>query len=210
MKGLAQDEPRDVPAMVDMEDICGICSDWSMETPEDVTGAAASVILEAGEPSNGRPRRRAKRSDEAEGPSSTPSQPPSLAARKGQHDRAYALSPEAAQVAISHARKFPVKVSKKTVREEETVVCAVRRTSDGCFLIQKRPEKGKPAMKEKTRSKSSADSAFCRAPGRVMGAPKSDTVRPQGRLYGGKSQAYCARVCGRALWPRRWAWEGQH
>jgi A/G-specific adenine glycosylase len=42
----------------------------------------------------------------------------------------------------NHARKFPVKTIKKAVREEETLVCAIRRKSDGQYLIQKRPEKG--------------------------------------------------------------------
>lgn len=42
----------------------------------------------------------------------------------------------------NHARKFPVKTIKKAVREEETLVCAIRRKSDGRYLIQKRPEKG--------------------------------------------------------------------
>lgn len=42
---------------------------------------------------------------------------------------------------INHARKFPVKVAKKAVREEETLVCAVVR-GDGRYLIHKRPAKG--------------------------------------------------------------------
>lgn len=46
------------------------------------------------------------------------------------------------EIVANHARKFPVKVVKKAVREEETLVCAVRRKSDGCFLIHRRPEKG--------------------------------------------------------------------
>lgn len=42
---------------------------------------------------------------------------------------------------VNHARKFPVKVAKKAVREEETLVCAVVR-GDGQYLIHKRPAKG--------------------------------------------------------------------
>ncbi|KAJ6788387.1 hypothetical protein PWT90_04647 [Aphanocladium album] len=42
---------------------------------------------------------------------------------------------------ISHARKFPVKVAKKAVREEETLVCAIVR-ADGKYLLHKRPAKG--------------------------------------------------------------------
>lgn len=42
---------------------------------------------------------------------------------------------------VNHARKFPLKVAKKAVREEETLVCAIRH-EDGSYLIHRRPEKG--------------------------------------------------------------------
>ena len=47
----------------------------------------------------------------------------------------------AVQAAAEHARKFPLKVAKKAVREEETLVCAIRRP-DGSYLLERRPEKG--------------------------------------------------------------------
>lgn len=163
MKGLVHDEPRDVPGLVDMEDICEICSDWNMETSDDVTGAADAI--DGGDRPRGPSRRPGKRSEQAQAPSS------------GQYDYGYELSPEAVEVAVSHARRFPVKVSKKTVREEETVVCAVRRTSDDCYLIQKRPDKGKPAMREKDKIEAPADLALCRASRRAVGTPKPDPAR---------------------------------
>ncbi|KAG7284561.1 hypothetical protein NEMBOFW57_010939 [Staphylotrichum longicolle] len=43
---------------------------------------------------------------------------------------------------IQHTRKFPLKKPKKKVREEETLVCAIRRASDGRYLIHQRPDKG--------------------------------------------------------------------
>ncbi|KAK4234728.1 A/G-specific adenine DNA glycosylase [Achaetomium macrosporum] len=46
------------------------------------------------------------------------------------------------EIVVSHARNFPLKKPKKQVREEETVVCAIRRSSDGRYLIRRRPEKG--------------------------------------------------------------------
>ncbi|KAI1278530.1 DNA glycosylase [Xylaria sp. FL0933] len=42
---------------------------------------------------------------------------------------------------VDHARNFPVKVIKKAVKEQETLVCAIRR-SDGRYLIHRRPQKG--------------------------------------------------------------------
>lgn len=151
MRGLVHDEPRDTPGLVDMEDICGICSDWNMETSDDATGAADA--MQGGDRPGGSSRRPGKRSEQAQVPSSISCRSASLPGRTGQHDHGHALSPEAVEVVVSHARRFPVKVSKKTVREEETVVCAVRRTSDGCYLIQKRPDKGEAAVKEKTKSR---------------------------------------------------------
>lgn len=43
---------------------------------------------------------------------------------------------------VDHCRKFPVKGVKKAVREQETLVCAIRRSDDGRYLIHRRPEKG--------------------------------------------------------------------
>ncbi|KAK4149143.1 A/G-specific adenine DNA glycosylase [Chaetomidium leptoderma] len=45
-------------------------------------------------------------------------------------------------IIIQHARKFPLKKPKKKVREEEILVCAVRRSSDEHYLIHRRPDKG--------------------------------------------------------------------
>jgi A/G-specific adenine glycosylase len=60
---------------------------------------------------------------------------------------AAAPKPNAKEVAArdeaiaEYARKFPLKVVKKPVREEETLVCAVRR-GDGRYLLHRRPDKG--------------------------------------------------------------------
>ncbi|KAK0724123.1 DNA glycosylase, partial [Lasiosphaeris hirsuta] len=45
------------------------------------------------------------------------------------------------EIIVNHARKFPLKKPKKKVREEETLVCAIR-APDGRYLIHRRPEKG--------------------------------------------------------------------
>ncbi|KAI0518492.1 DNA glycosylase, partial [Xylaria bambusicola] len=42
---------------------------------------------------------------------------------------------------VEHARKFPVKVIKKAVKEQETLVCAIHR-GDGRYIIHRRPDKG--------------------------------------------------------------------
>ncbi|KAK4199462.1 putative A/G-specific adenine DNA glycosylase [Triangularia verruculosa] len=43
---------------------------------------------------------------------------------------------------VAHAQRFPLKKPKKQVREEETLVCAIRRVSDGQYLLSRRPDKG--------------------------------------------------------------------
>ncbi|KAI0397180.1 DNA glycosylase [Xylariaceae sp. FL0594] len=44
-------------------------------------------------------------------------------------------------VIVDHAKKFPVKVVKKAVKEQETLVCAIR-SPDGKYLLHRRPSKG--------------------------------------------------------------------
>ncbi|KAI0539185.1 A/G-specific adenine glycosylase [Xylaria digitata] len=51
------------------------------------------------------------------------------------------LAPAGLSTIVGHARKFPVKVVKKAVKEQETLVCAIRR-SDGQYMIHRRPQKG--------------------------------------------------------------------
>ncbi|KAL7791592.1 DNA glycosylase [Trichoderma ceciliae] len=69
------------------------------------------------------------------GSSSSPSPSPSTTTASS------APSKATIEAITSYARRFPVKTIKKAVREEETLVCAIRR-SDGYYLIHRRPLKG--------------------------------------------------------------------
>ncbi|KXJ96538.1 DNA glycosylase [Microdochium bolleyi] len=51
------------------------------------------------------------------------------------------LGGAALESVANYAKQFPLKTVKKAVREEETLVCAVRR-HDGSYLIHRRPDKG--------------------------------------------------------------------
>lgn len=71
--------------------------------------------------------------------------------REGRLSRFFATTPAAETpgpdactlgTIIQHTRKFPLRKPKKKVREEETLVCAIRRASDGSYLIHQRPDKG--------------------------------------------------------------------
>lgn len=97
---------------MDMEDVCGLCLPFEESLARD-----GPLLREASD------------------------KQPSLAAFAfGAKDGGKASSRQGARVA-DYARRFPAKVAKKAVREEETVVCAIRHP-DGSYLVQRRPAKG--------------------------------------------------------------------
>ncbi|KAG6008155.1 hypothetical protein E4U21_004912 [Claviceps maximensis] len=67
---------------------------------------------------------------------------------------------KALEAISSYARKFPIKTTKKPVRVEQEIVCAIQRR-DGKFLIRRRPEKGLLAGLWEFPSTSIANSAKC-------------------------------------------------
>lgn len=81
------------------------------------------------------------------------------------------ITPEALEVVISHVKKFPLKVAKKALREEETLVCAIQCIDGGSYLLQKRPEKGELVFKSQA-SLENISLIFARAIGWDVGIPK--------------------------------------
>lgn len=111
-------------SLPDMEDLCSICEpfDYSNETedappPKETKGRKQSTLAAF---------------------MFTQSSLNSTSKTAGKREGKSKLDLEAV---INHTRKFPVKVVKKAVREEETLVCAILR-SDGQYLIHRRPAKG--------------------------------------------------------------------
>ncbi|KAK4031874.1 DNA glycosylase [Parachaetomium inaequale] len=117
---LAEDR-QSIAAVEDIEDLCTLCAPFE-EAAEDDGGRAEEPRTE---PSNG---------DGRLSRFFAVTQAAKTTANEGLDARTLAA-------VVNHARKFPLKKSKKKVREEETLVCAVRR-SDGRYLIHQRPEKG--------------------------------------------------------------------
>jgi A/G-specific adenine glycosylase len=125
------------PTIGDIEDMCTICEpfdDSMLAEAESVAGDAngskkAAVAKKA--KSNGQAKLTAfaftKLSDKKTAEPETPVPDNS--------------NGKTIERAIEHAKLFPLKVVKKAVRQEETLVCAIRR-SDGQYLIERRPEKG--------------------------------------------------------------------
>ncbi|KAH9893772.1 DNA glycosylase [Xylariomycetidae sp. FL2044] len=121
------------PSVVDIEDACIFCQPFEemndAENGDDVlTGKPAAT-------SDTKPKARKQSTLRSFAFTS------STVRGKAPKKASATLTSDALELITNHARKFPVKVTKKAVRAEETLVCAIRR-HDGRYLIHKRPEKG--------------------------------------------------------------------
>ncbi|KAL1853280.1 hypothetical protein VTK73DRAFT_9022 [Phialemonium thermophilum] len=84
---------------------------------------------------------------------------------------------DALAVIVEHARRFPIKSVKKTLRQEDSLVCAIRRPSDGSYLIRRRPSKGQLAgLWELPNRPLSGDNAPPAGAGK--GAPATNVPKP--------------------------------
>lgn len=134
MQGHCQELASEESGPVDIEDVCGICEPFE-GVVEDVT--SGHEVMTAKAPAHGLKQVTVSPFFSSRTPNIPRKEDPNL----GDY-----VSPEVIKVATLHARRFPLKVIKKALREQKTLVCAVRRISDGRYLLQKRPEKGKNAL----------------------------------------------------------------
>jgi A/G-specific adenine glycosylase len=133
-----KEEHTSSTAVTDIEDLCNLCEPYeenSLDAEDEVGGTATgSDAVTTGMNAKKTKAKQATLSSFAftkkESPYQSINQKPSTV-----------TSAKALEVIVEHAKRFPVKVVKKAVREEETVVCAVRSTDDR-YLLYKRPEKG--------------------------------------------------------------------
>ncbi|KAH7040075.1 DNA glycosylase [Microdochium trichocladiopsis] len=142
---LATKTSRDVEQkIVDIEDACSMCA-----TPDPISTQDGENSLASNKKGKGKstgtvapehkPGQKKQSSLQAFAFTKTktkdqsPANPPDEETKK----------PSAAisEAVANYAKQFPLKTEKKAVREEETLVCAVRRR-DGQYLIQRRPDKG--------------------------------------------------------------------
>jgi A/G-specific adenine glycosylase len=117
----------------DIEDLCNICEPFG-EVETDVGAEEATQSV----PSTLVPIRNGKTTKQATLASFAFTR--DVASKPAPPKRKLEPSIDMDKVA-NHAKKFPLKVAKKAVREEETLVCAIRR-NDGEYLMHRRPEKG--------------------------------------------------------------------
>lgn len=113
---------------IDMEDMCSLCVPLE-ETPDDDEEASTTA-------SKASEKKQAKAGPKQSTLSAFFGAKPKPSTAKSPQSDTAALSE-----IVNHARKFPLRVPKKAVREEETLVCAIRHR-DGRFLIHRRPDKG--------------------------------------------------------------------
>ncbi|KUI52543.1 A/G-specific adenine DNA glycosylase [Cytospora mali] len=130
MQSSCRETGSDMSGLIDIEDICGICEPFEVIAEEMAIDNDVAT-----------PKPSAYRRSQATVSSYFSSQT-SGGTRKEVQNLPEPAALQAAKVASCHVRRFPLKVVKKALREQETLVCAVRRINDGRYLLQKRPEKG--------------------------------------------------------------------
>lgn len=117
-------EKSDVNTMHDIEDPCALCAPLEEALDHGVDGTVKAPKTEPNE--EGRLSRFFATTKPARAMTTTPQ----------------TLDSRTLATITHHAKKFPLKKPKKAVRKEEAVVCAIRRSSDGRYLIHRRPETG--------------------------------------------------------------------
>jgi A/G-specific adenine glycosylase len=132
-KTLVSNKDRDTK-IADIEDMCDLCEPFEEATGSDDTDVKVEVAKTAkkAKANEGQSKQMTLTAFAFKGPKEDKPSTTKAVASTSPHDM---------ETIVNHARKFPLKVIKKAVREEETLVCVVRR-GDGQYLIQKRPEKG--------------------------------------------------------------------
>ncbi|KAI0973178.1 DNA glycosylase [Xylaria arbuscula] len=133
-KGLA---PKAIPTStksspLDIEDSCNFCKPF--EEVAQSNGDGDAEILPVSKKNTAKPRVPRQATLSAFFTQTSES-------KKSAEPAPTELSAAGLGVIVEHARKFPVKIIKKAVKEQETLVCAIRR-SDGRYLIHRRPHKG--------------------------------------------------------------------
>jgi len=128
-EGLLSLKPEEKILLIDIEDTCRICEPFE------------DAVVDEGKPKN-----QANGKEKGLGAGNKQSTLASFAftnkaasnAKKFNDDQ---KNPKVLEIIEGHSKKFPMKLVKKAVRQEETIVCAIRNQNDE-YLLQQRPEKG--------------------------------------------------------------------
>ncbi|KAL7624760.1 Ras GTPase activating protein ira2 [Parahypoxylon ruwenzoriense] len=123
-------------AITDIEDACTLCKPFKEFAEEDNEELDAQNSDE-NEPPKSKSRSRTQVTLQSFAFTQT-----SRSKKAPNKSASPAPSAIAVKVIANHARKFPAKTIKKLVREEEILICAIRRSADGRYLIHRRARKG--------------------------------------------------------------------
>jgi A/G-specific adenine glycosylase len=116
---------------MDIEDACGLCEPFENVLDQDDKGKSQDVAAKLVKPA--RPQQATLASFAFTRQANAKATPKSEDAKRPSQSQL--------EIVANHAKRFPLKIIKKAVREEETLVCAIRR-GDGTYLVHRRPEKG--------------------------------------------------------------------
>ncbi|KAI1428445.1 DNA glycosylase [Xylaria sp. FL1777] len=120
----------------DIEDSCNFCKPFEEVTQNSDGGDVEIVAVSKNNTSRSKTRQPVRRQATLSAFFTQPSE-----SKEMTKSVPIKLTPAGLATIVDHARKFPVKVIKKAVKEQETLVCAIHR-SDGRYLIHRRPQKG--------------------------------------------------------------------
>ncbi|KAI1095250.1 DNA glycosylase [Rostrohypoxylon terebratum] len=126
---------------VDIEDACTFCKPFKQYANSDSNNQDATMAISSRQQQKPKTKMQATLQSFAFTQTTSTSSMSMNNPKKTSKQRTTTISPAAVEVIANHAKKFPVKKAKKDVREEETLVCAIRR-NDGRYLVHRRPEKG--------------------------------------------------------------------
>lgn len=127
------------PKMKDIEDMCSLCESFEEMSTTEGDGKAQTTGLTQSAKPNERIKPTALRDKQLT--LSAFAFKGATSDKTSSTNNKSTTSSQEMEIIVDHARKFPLKVIKKAVRTEETLVCAIQR-GDGQYLVQKRPEKG--------------------------------------------------------------------
>ncbi|KAI1381085.1 DNA glycosylase [Hypoxylon crocopeplum] len=139
-RGLAPKSSIIINSITDIEDACTLCKPFEEYTEEDgpELDGRQSTLDEASEK---KPKTRIQTTLQAFAFTQHATSKSTRKTPNSKTSSPASLSTATVDIIANHARKFPIKTAKKAVREEETLVCAIRR-DDGRYLTHRRPEKG--------------------------------------------------------------------
>ncbi|GJC81407.1 adenine DNA glycosylase [Colletotrichum liriopes] len=137
---VAAAKPKKAAKVEDIEDLCSICEPFE-EAAEEAAASGDDSDADAPKPAKGAKKGTKSRPVAKQATLSAFFSSKTAKKEEPPSPKRPAVDAKMLETIADHAKRFPLKAVKKAVREEEALICAVRR-ADGRFLIHRRPDKG--------------------------------------------------------------------